>query len=68
VKPSDRGWELTRKGAKRASGLFDRKPEAVARGKELAKRSRLGQLVVHGQDGKIQGEFTFGEDPRRTKR
>jgi hemerythrin superfamily protein len=68
VKPSDRGWEVTRKGAKRASGLFDRKPDAVARGKELAKRSRLGQLVVHGQDGKIQGEFTFGEDPRRTKR
>jgi hypothetical protein len=67
VKPSPRGWEVSKQGAKRASGTFERKTDAVARGKELAKRPRRGQLVVHGQDGKIQGEFTYGEDPRRSK-
>jgi hemerythrin superfamily protein len=67
VKPSPRGWEVSKQGAKRPSGTFDRKADAVARGKELAKRFRRGQLVVHGQDGKVRDEFTYGDDPRRTK-
>jgi hemerythrin superfamily protein len=68
VKPTQSGrWSVAKRGAARPSATFDRKTEAVARGKELAKRPSRGQLVVHGLDGKVQGEFTYGDDPRRTK-
>jgi hemerythrin-like domain-containing protein len=68
VKPSsDGGWQVAKRGAARASSNHERKTEAVARGKELAAKQRLGQLVVHKADGTIQGEFTYGADPRRTR-
>lgn len=68
VKPSSDGrWQVAKRGAARASSSHDRKTEAVARGKELASKQRLGQLVVHKADGTIQGEFTYGADPRRTR-
>ena len=42
---------------------------AIARGKKLAKSEKLGQLVIHKMDGKIQEERTYprSSDPRRTK-
>ena len=61
------GWEVALEGAKRASSTHDRKGDAVARGRELAQRGRLGQLIVHKQDGRIHQEFTYGADPRRSK-
>lgn len=68
VKPSSDGrWQVAKRGAARASSSHERKTEAVARGKELAAKQRLGQLVVHKADGTIQGEFTYGADPRRTR-
>lgn len=42
------------------------KEMAVARAKELARRSTLGQVVVHGRDGKIEQEFYFGDEPQRS--
>jgi hypothetical protein len=41
--------------------------EAIAGAKALAKRSGLGQVRVHGGDGDIEAEYTYGEDPRRTR-
>lgn len=45
------------------------KAEAVELGREKAKLVRadggLAQLVVHGRDGRIQYEHTYGDDPRR---
>jgi len=29
-------------------------------------RRHIGQVVVHGMDGKIQNEWTYGADPVRT--
>ena len=49
------------------TGHFKTKTEAVARGKELAKKPALGQLIVNKQDGKIQTEYTYGNDPKRSK-
>jgi hypothetical protein len=31
------------------------------------KHGELGQLVVHGKDGRIRFEATYGRDPRRYK-
>ncbi len=60
-------WQVKKRGAKRASSRHDTKADAVERGRQLAKRTGLGQLIVHKQDGKIQTEYTYGNDPRRSK-
>lgn len=56
------GWDIQKQGGKRASGHFDKKAEAVDRGKELAKSGPVGQIKIHKQDGTIQTEHTYGED------
>lgn len=45
---------------------FDNKEEAVEFAKERAKEANLGQVKVHTQDGNMEYESTYGEDPRRT--
>ena len=41
------GWNVKKQGDKRSSGHFDKKTEAVDRGKGLAKSGPLGQLKIH---------------------
>ena len=67
VTPYANGWQISLAGADGdhgALGAWDHKDLAVARAKELAKEAPLGQVIVHGEDGKIQDEFTYGDDPR----
>jgi len=64
---SDGGWKVKKKGDQRASGVFDRRSDAVGLGKELAKKAPLGQIKIHKQDGKIQTEHTYGKDPHHPK-
>jgi hypothetical protein len=40
------------------------KDEAVRRARELAKAQELGQVKIHGTDGRIEREYTYGNDPR----
>jgi len=63
TKNQDGGWDVKKEGAQRASGHFDNKQQAVSRGKELAKGRPIGQIKIHGQNGKIQTEHTYGKDP-----
>lgn len=58
----DGGWNVQKEGGQRASGNFDTKHEAIQRGKDLAKSAPLGQIKIHGKDGKIQTEHTYGQD------
>jgi hypothetical protein len=62
VSPSDGDWEVKRRGGKRATRVFDRKADAVQFGRDLAKGQK-GQLVIRKQDGTIQEERTYGDDP-----
>jgi hypothetical protein len=66
VKPRSKilGWEVKSAGAKRAAAVLPMKSKAIARAKELAKKAPLGQVIIHGKDGKIQREFTYGKDPK----
>ena len=67
VTPYANGWTLNLEGRdedKGQLGAWDHKDMAVARAKELAKDAPLGQVIVHGEDGRIQDEFTYGDDPR----
>jgi Uncharacterized protein conserved in bacteria (DUF2188) len=57
------GWNVKKEGNQKASGTFDKKTDAVAQGKSLAKKAPLGQIKIHKQDGTIQTEYTYGKDP-----
>ena len=61
------GWAVKAEDNKNPSGSFKTKTDAVARGKELAKKAALGQIKIHKQDGKIQTEHTYGADPTKSK-
>jgi len=65
VPQGESGWAVKKEGAQRASGLYGRKDEAVAEAKRLAKASNLGQIKIHGKDGKFQTEHTYGADPEK---
>lgn len=59
----DGDWKTKRSGADRAAGIHENKSDAIAQAKELAKKQPLGQVKVHGKEGDIQTEYTYGKDP-----
>ncbi len=63
VAPDGDRWKVKKRGGSRATGTFDRKEDAVSRGRELAKAQERGQLVIKKQNGRIQTEYTYGDDP-----
>lgn len=69
VKRQNRGWALT--GPRELRNWFPSQYEAIARGRyeahQIFSHGCLAQLVVHGRDGKIRTEWTYGADPRRYK-
>lgn len=60
---SNGGWDIKKEGGKRPSDHLEKKTDAIARGKELAKKAPLSQIKIHKQDGTIQTEYTYGDDP-----
>jgi hypothetical protein len=60
------GWDVRREGSDRASGHFDRKSDAMGRGRDLA-RERKTELVEHGRNGRIQDSDSYGNDPNPPK-
>ena len=49
----ERGWAVQKEGAKRATGVWDTKKDAIDQGKKIAKESE-SELVIHTKDGKIE--------------
>ena len=43
------------------------KKEAVRKTIEIAKKQQDSQVIIHKQDGKIQEERTYGNDPHPPK-
>lgn len=64
----DDRWHLVESGKSFAD--FATKDEALAagekRGNELHSKGSDAQLIIHRQDGSIEGESSYGHDPRRT--
>lgn len=56
------GWDIKQGGAKRASEHFDKKSDAVDRGREISINQKT-EFVIHGKDGKIQRKDSHGNDP-----
>lgn len=67
VVPGDDGWVVKKAGAKAALETYRLKKDAIEAGKQLAKQPKKGQLVIHKKDGTIQTEYTYGDDPAKTK-
>lgn len=62
IVPHENGWAVRREGHDRASVVTETKEQAVERGREIAERER-GAIVIHGENGRIQEERTYGDDP-----
>ena len=66
VTPYVNGWTLNQEGVDEGRGdlgAWDHKDLAIEHAKTLAKAAGRGQVIVHGKDGQIQDEFTYGDDP-----
>lgn len=68
VLPQDQGkWRVEPEGQREAGEIFEDKEQAVQQASNRAKAADAGQIIVHGRDGRIQYEYTFGNDPRERK-
>lgn len=68
VGPSKDGWSV--KSGRESLATFAVKTSAVAdarrRARTVLRGGGLAQIRVRGRDGRLQCEWTFGKDPRRT--
>ncbi len=63
VLPSpDGGWDVKKSGAKRASGHYDRKSDAVDEGRKMS-RNQGTEFYIHSKNGQIQQKDSHGNDP-----
>lgn len=67
VVPAEKGWEVKKAGVKAPLETHSLKKDAIKAGKVLAKQEKKGQLIVHKRNGVIQTEYTYGDDPKKTK-
>ncbi len=63
VVPHPQGWAVKQEGASRATSVHATKHQAVNAGRTSARAGNNGQLLIHGQDSRIQTEHTYGKDP-----
>lgn len=61
VIPNGGEWELRRE--EQLVSSHGRKDDAVQAGRKAARADQPSQLVVRGEDGKIQDESTYTDDP-----
>lgn len=60
------GWQVKKAGNERASAVTETKKEAEKIGRGAARKEH-SELIVKGEDGKIQSKDSHGHDPKRTK-
>src|SRR5689334_23871508 len=63
----DGKWRVEPEGGGQTGPIFENKEQAIRYAQDEAKAAQLGQVIVHGRDGRIQYENTYGEDPRERK-
>jgi uncharacterized protein YdaT len=59
------GRDIKAPNAKRSSGHTDTQADAINRAREIVRNAGGGEVVIHGQDGKIRDKDTVppGNDP-----
>ena len=63
VSPRNGSWAVQLEGGSGAIKICDLKDDAIQRARELAHNNQPSQVIVQGRDGKIQTEWTYGDDP-----
>lgn len=64
VQPRQDGrWEVHHEGTSRARFVTDTQADAISRARSMARDAGNSQVVIHGRDGKIRDEQTYGHDP-----
>lgn len=58
----DNGWGTLREGAQRATQVFDTQARAIHAGRHMARQGQ-GELLIHGEDGRIRARDSHGSDP-----
>ena len=61
VPNSNGGWDVKKGGSEKASNHFDKKSDAVDKGREIS-RNQGSEFYIHGKDGKIQSKDSHGND------
>ncbi len=61
VPNKNKGWKV--KLGNKTVSQHRKKDTAVTSGRQKAKRNPPSQLVIHKQNGKIQTEYTYEDDP-----
>lgn len=63
VPNSDRGgWDVKRNGAKRVSGHYETKSDAMKAGRTMS-RNANSEFIPHDKHGRIQNPDSHGKDP-----
>lgn len=60
------GWQAKKEGGARAIAVTPTKKEAEKIGREVAKKEG-SELVIRGENGRIQDKDSHGNDPKKTK-
>lgn len=63
LSPDGDEWVLVKRGGKGVTRRFTTKAEGLATSPGIVRNQGLSQLVVRKQDGTIQEERTYGDDP-----
>src|SRR5262249_43158078 len=64
VRSTGGAWAVFSRKGGRLSELMGNRPDAVIHAKELARRAGSAQILVFGEDGKLDSEFFYGRDER----
>ena len=63
VSPRNDEWIVKQQGGSKPIGVFEIKKGAIDRGIEVAKNNKPSQLKIQLRNGKIEREYTYGDDP-----
>lgn len=55
-------WGTLREGGQRATQIFDTQQQAIDAGRQMAKQGQ-GELLIHGENGRIRARDSHGTDP-----
>lgn len=67
VVPDGNEWHVVFEAFEHFIKKEDAIDHAIDLAKELHSLGGLSQVKIHGKDGKIQKEYTYGKDPKRHK-
>jgi hypothetical protein len=66
IHPHGDAWKLTLRGST-IECVYPTQKAAITQAQKRRKKYPRSQILVFGEDGKVRTEWTYGDDPVRTK-